>query len=208
MKLLGQFDSPFVRRVAIALRLYEIPFEHVPWSVWGNAEQIAQLNPLRRVPTLVLDDGQVLLETFAILDALDERVGAERALIARSGPLRQRALRLVSLASGFTDKAVSMLYETLFREAPSERWVERCRTQVHDTLAVLEAERAASAGHYFLGDSIGHADIAVACGFRFLNEAHPGLVTSGMFPGLTELCARCDALPAFSESYQPISNRL
>src|SRR5690242_660026 len=70
MILIGQYDSPFVRRVAIALRLYGIGYEHRPWSTFGDAERIAPFNPLRRVPTLVLDDGEVLIESGAILDHL------------------------------------------------------------------------------------------------------------------------------------------
>jgi glutathione S-transferase len=61
MFLIGQYDSPFVRRVAIAMRLYGIKFEHKPWSTFGDAEKIAPYNPLRRVPTLVLDSGEALL---------------------------------------------------------------------------------------------------------------------------------------------------
>src|SRR5690349_15598588 len=75
MFLIGQYDSPFVRRVAIAMRLYGIAFEHHAWSTFGDADKIAPYNPLRRVPTLVLDDGEVLIESTAILDYLDETVG-------------------------------------------------------------------------------------------------------------------------------------
>jgi glutathione S-transferase len=77
MILIGQYDSPFVRRVAVTLRVYGISYEHRRWSVWGNAEQIAEYNPLRRVPTLVMDDGTLLVETFAIIDAIDELAGAD-----------------------------------------------------------------------------------------------------------------------------------
>jgi glutathione S-transferase len=84
--LIGQYDSPFVRRVAIALRLYRQDYEHRPWSTFGNADRIAVVNPLRRVPTLVLDDGEVLIESGAILDYLDELAGPSKALIAESGP--------------------------------------------------------------------------------------------------------------------------
>ena len=55
MILIGQYDSPFVRRTAIALRLYGLPFEHRPWSTFGDADRLAVFNPLRRVPTLVLN---------------------------------------------------------------------------------------------------------------------------------------------------------
>ena len=80
MILIGQYDSPFVRRVGIALTLYGLPFEHRPWSTFGDAEKIRPYNPLTRVPTLVLDDGEVLIESHIILDYLDSLVPAERAM--------------------------------------------------------------------------------------------------------------------------------
>ena len=80
LTLIGQYDSPFVRRVAVALQLLALPYKHLPWSVWADAEEIARYSPLRRVPVLVLEDGSVLVESFAILDALDDRVGEARAL--------------------------------------------------------------------------------------------------------------------------------
>jgi glutathione S-transferase len=92
--LIGQFDSPFVRRVAIAMRLYELPFQHRPWSVFGDGPKIAPYNPLKRVPTLVLDSGEVVIESTIILDYLDELVGPSRALIADSGPRRRAALKI------------------------------------------------------------------------------------------------------------------
>ena len=89
MILIGMYDSPFVRRVAIALTLYGFEFEHRPWSVFRDAEMIAPYNPLFRVPTLVLDDGEVLIESAAILDALDQMVGPERAMAPASGAARR-----------------------------------------------------------------------------------------------------------------------
>ena len=77
MILIGQYNSPFVRRVAIALRLYELSFEHRPWSTFGDADKIAPYNPLRRVPTLVLGSGEALIESAAILDYLDDLVGPD-----------------------------------------------------------------------------------------------------------------------------------
>src|SRR3954467_7972381 len=79
MILIGQYDSPFVRRVAIALRLYNLPFEHRPWSTFSEADKIAPYNPAFRVPTLVLDNGEALLDSMVILDYLDELVGADKA---------------------------------------------------------------------------------------------------------------------------------
>src|SRR5690242_91308 len=98
MILIGQYDSPFVRRVAIAMRLYGLAFEHRPWSTFGEGDKIATFNPLRRVPTLVLDDGEALIESAAILDYLDDLVGPERAMLAANGPERRRALKTIALA--------------------------------------------------------------------------------------------------------------
>src|SRR5258705_13985846 len=98
MILIGQYDSPFVRRVAIALRLYDQPFEHRPWATFGEGDRIAPHNPLRRVPTLVLDGGEALIESTAILDYLDEMVGPEKAMIAADGAERRRGLRICALA--------------------------------------------------------------------------------------------------------------
>jgi glutathione S-transferase len=78
MILIGQYDSPFVRRVGIALTLYELPFTHEPWSTFGDAEKIKRYNPLIRVPTLVLDNGEVLIESHSILDYLDSLVPVDR----------------------------------------------------------------------------------------------------------------------------------
>ena len=115
MFLIGQYDSPFVRRVAIAMRLYGLAFEHRPWSTFGEGDKIAPFNPLRRVPTLVLDDGEALIESAAILDYLDELVGPDMAMIAARGPERRRALKTIALATGLGDKSVSLVYERVLR---------------------------------------------------------------------------------------------
>ncbi len=201
MILIGQYDSPFVRRVAIALRLYGMAFEHRPWSTFGDAELVARFNPLRRVPTLVLDDGQALIESMAILDHLDEAAGPA-ALIARAGPERRRALKVCALATGLADKAVGLFYERTFHPQTSQLWIDRCRAQIADVLAVLEESRAAAPGPFWFGDAIGHADIAVACALRFAGEAHPDLVQLDQYPALGTHAARCEALPVFREIAQ------
>ena len=121
MFLIGQYDSPFVRRVAIAMRLYGIAFEHRPWSTFGDADKIAPYNPLRRVPTLVLDDGEALIESTAILDYLDELVGPDEGDDRRARRrARRRHLRICALATGLGDKAVSLLYERVLRKEQLE----------------------------------------------------------------------------------------
>jgi len=203
MILIGQYDSPFVRRVGIALTLYGMPFEHRPWSVFGDADKIRPFNPLVRVPTLVLDDGEVVIETHAILDWLDSQVAAGVALLPAEQPARRRALKTITLATGIADKAVSLFYEKRLHERASDVWVERCRGQILGAMALLEQERAARPGDHWFGDRIGHADIAVAATLRFLGEAHPGLAPLAGYPALAADAARLEAMPAFQKISQP-----
>ena len=205
MFLIGQYDSPFVRRVAIALRLYELSFEHRPWSTFGDADKIAPYNPLRRVPTLVLGSGEALIESTAILDYLDDLVGPEDAMIAARGPARHRALKICALATGLGDKGVSLLYERVLRKDASKIWVERCEAQISGVLDVLEQERAAVKTPYWFGERIGHADIAVACALRLISEAHPQLFDAARYPALAAHATHCEALSPFPEIVQPLA---
>ncbi len=157
------------------------------------------------MPTLVLEGGEVLIESTAILDYLDELVGPPReAMIARSGPERRRGLKICALATGLGDKAVSLVYERVLRKEPSKVWVDRCETQVGGVLEVLERQRAEVITPYWFGERIGHADIAVACVLRFAGEAHPALFPAARYPELAAHAARCEALPAFAEIVQPL----
>lgn len=205
MILIGQFDSPFVRRVGIAMTLYGLDFEHRPWSVFGDADKIAAYNPLRRVPTLVLDDGEVLIESAAILDHLDETAGSESALIPRRGPERRHQLKTCALATGLGEKAVSMIYERALHEQQSERWLDRCRAQISDVLDLLEAERKTLATPFWFGSQIGHADIAVAVVLRFLRDAHGPLFDASRWPALAAHSDTCEAMPPFPAISQPFS---
>ncbi len=200
MILIGQYDSPFVRRVGIALTLYGIPFRQEPWSVFGDADKIRRYNPLTRVPTLVLDDGECLIESHMILDHLDLVVGAGRALFPVTEPERRRALKVAALATGVGDKAVSLFYELKLHDKASDIFVARCQRQIREGLAVLEEchqPRLAADG------LPGHAEIAIACVWRFLSEAHSRLIAPAEFPRLAALAERLEALPAFKTIFQP-----
>jgi glutathione S-transferase len=205
MLLIGMYDSPFVRRTAIALRLYDVAYEHRPWSVWGDEADLARVNPLRRVPVLVLPDGEALVDSFSILDYLDERVGPARALYPARGAARREALRVTALATGMADKAVSLFYEGFLHPEPAERWVGRCRRQIVETCAALENDRARRTTPYWFGSTLTHSDIAVACVLRFVGEAHVGRLDLTSFGALAEHAARCEALPVFRQVYQPFT---
>jgi glutathione S-transferase len=195
MILIGQYDSPFTRRVGITMRLYNFAFEHNTWSVFGNADDLAKVNPLIRVPTLVLDTGEALIETAAIIDYLDSLVAAEKRLLPQQQPERYRIQNIVGLASGISDMAVRLFYEQRLHDVPSGMYVTRLSRQIAQTLEALEALPAR-------GPALTQADIAIACMFRHLSECHPALVGKGRYTAIEMHCAKLEALPVFVDISQ------
>lgn len=211
MILIGQYDSPFVRRVAFALRHYGMDFEHRAHSVFRDASLIAAHNPLRRVPTLITNGGTVFTETSVCLDVLDGRVAIERGsdcadlLLPRAGASREVGLRVCGFINGVLDKAVSLVYEREVRSARDAAWVKRCELQVHETLQMLEAERAAQSSSYWLGSAVSHADIAASCAITFIHDALPGAIVANTLPALHALNQRCESLPQFEGIFLPFN---
>ena len=179
MILIGQYDSPFTRRVAIALKLYGLAFEHRPWSTFGDADKIAPYQSAAAgADAGASTDGEALIESTAILDYLDELVGPDegddRGAAGRSAAT---PLKICALATGLGDKAVSLIYERVLRKDAAET--------LGRALRGADRRRAGDAGGasaprshtpYWFGERIGHADIAVACVLRFTAEAHPHAV--------------------------------
>ncbi len=205
MILIGQYDSPFVRRVAIAATLYGVTFEHRPWSVFGDGDKIAPLNPLRRVPTAILSDGSVVIESAYILDWLDEQAGS-KSMIAASGPDRRKALYYIALSMGLSDKVVAMFYEIVLHKTQSEVWRERCQTQIKAVLDHLEQIRTEARGGWLFGPALSHADIALGCALTHaresMAEAAPGFIDWAQWPALSFHSAQCEQMEVFKTIYQ------
>jgi glutathione S-transferase len=206
MLLIGMFDSPFVRRVAVTLKLLEIPFEHANWSVGKDFERIREYNPLGRVPTLVVGEGDALFESAAILDYLDELVGPERALMPAAGADRRRALNILAMATGAAEKGVLQVYEGVFRPESKRHapWLDRLRLQMNSALAALDRQvDERGAAQWLVGGKLSQADITAACVFTFLNDTLGVARDRVMFHSLATLAARCEAMPAFVETRTP-----
>jgi len=202
MILIGQFDSPFTRRVGITLTLYGIAFEHRPWSIMGDADRLAEVNPLIRVPTLILSNCDVLIETSSIIDYLDSLVAPEKRLLPQTNPARYRMLKTVSVASGISDMAVRLFYEQRLHDAPSPSYMARITRQVEGALRVLEKERAGSGSKYWFDETLSQADIAITCMWRHLSESHPAIAVAANYPALSAHAARMEALPVFQKISQ------
>jgi glutathione S-transferase len=203
MMLIGQYDSPFVRRVGIALTIYGLDFEHAPWSTFGDADKIAKHNPLRRVPTLVMDDRTAYVDSAAILAVVDDLVGPDRATLARHGEDANALLRIAAFAAGAADKGVSLLYERVLREQAFPLWVDRCRLQIAETLDLLEAERQLRPTRYLFDDTLSHADVMLTTMWGFISEALEGEFEWSRWPALGAHARACEDLAAFRDIRQP-----
>jgi glutathione S-transferase len=195
--LVGQYDSPYVRRVAVSLRVLGLSYAHDTRSVFADFDAMRAVNPLGRIPALVLDDGEVLIDSAAILDWLDQTVGPERALLPPGGAERRRALRRIALATGAIDKVGAAAYERMIRPSALRwpEWIERCLIQGAGAIAALAAEP------WPAGEKLDQAEITTTCMIRYVRMADPELLQPGRFPTLDALSDRCEALPAFQATW-------
>ena len=197
MRLIGMLDSPYVRRVAVSLQLLDLPFTHEALSVFRTFDAFAAINPVVKAPTLVCDDGTVLMDSTLILDYL-EALAAPRHLLPRALPERQRALRLIGLALAGCEKAVQIVYERALRppEKQHQPWVDRIHGQLHAAFDALEAELARSP--LALGpQGPDQSVVTTAVVWYFAHDAVPQALTEARYPQLAALSRLAESLPAF-----------
>jgi glutathione S-transferase len=198
MILTGQLDSPFVRRVAIALHIYGLPFEHNVISAYGDFDELLTLNPLGKVPALQLDNGSVLADSTLILDYLDRLAEQDKSLWPASLEARAAALAHVGIAVGLAEKAVEFRTETVRRppDKIDQPRVDRVLAQISAALDWLETHTPAEG--FIRGSDISHADIASAVAMTFISSKNPEHLGEGAkFPNLLAHTARCEALDPF-----------
>src|SRR5262245_27846070 len=197
MILVGQLDSPYVRRVAVSLKYLGFEYQHDTRSIFGDFDALRRINPLGRIPSLILDDGEVLVDSGSILDWLDETVGPARALAPSSGPERRRTLRLAALATGVVDKVGAAVLERILRPTAYRwaQWIERCETQGAGALAALGAEPWPPTSRLDI------AQISTVCAIRYVRMTAAHLLPDRRYPSLDALAERCEALPAFRATY-------
>ena len=198
MQLIGMLDSPYVRRVAISLRLMDLPFEHRSISVFRAFEQFRQINPVVKAPSLVCDDGQVLMDSTLILDYAQALAGPGKSLMPAALPERQHALRLIGLALAACEKTVQIVYERELRppEKQHEPWVDRVRGQLAAAYSGLESELRRRPLERSSRD-ITQAGVTVAVAWSFTQLVLPTLMSAAEHPAVSEFSAEAERLPEF-----------
>ncbi len=196
MILVGQFDSPFVRRVAVTLHHYHMPYTRNPISVFRNVEEVQKINPLIRAPSLILESGETLIDSSAIIDCLDEMAGPARALTPAHGPERRKVLQAIALAMGTMDKALVLFFERLFHidKHISRDYEKRLLSQVNAGIAKLEDNCGAP---WFFDDRFTQADITIGCILAYLKLRLPDVFPADRFPNLHALALHCETKEDF-----------
>jgi len=197
MELIGMLDSPYVRRVAISLQLLGLKFSHQALSVFRTFPQFQAINPVVKAPTLVCDDGEVLMDSEVILQYA-EAMARPRTLLPLELAELRRALRVTGLALVACEKSVQIVYERNLRppEKRHEPWLERVAGQLHAAYDLIEEELAR---HPIAAtrEGIGRAGVSVAVAWEFTQKSVAGVVDPGNYPRIAAFASQAEALGEF-----------
>jgi glutathione S-transferase len=201
MRLIGMMDSPYVRRVAISLKFFGLAFTHEPVSVFRHYEAFAAINPVVKAPSLVLDDGTVLMDSTLMLEYLDQLAPLARRLTPTTLADLARSQRVIGLALAACDKSVQIIYENNLRPADKRHqpWIDRVRGQLLKAYGLLESECASAKG-WFFGARPLQADITAAVAWTFTQHELADTVAAADYPVLSAFAKRAEALPELLSS--------
>ncbi|HVW72202.1 MAG TPA: glutathione S-transferase [Rhizomicrobium sp.] len=200
MQLIGMLDSPYVRRVAVSLKVLGIAFDLDQVSVFRHFDKFASLNPVVKAPTFITDDGVVLMESSLILEHIAEI--APRRLMPADRASHERALRQIGLALAACEKSVSIIYECTHRPAEKQHqpWLDRVSGQLLAAYRALEKEVSPD---WFTGEELMQPQITCAVAWRFTQHVVSEIVPAADFPTLAVLSERAEKLPFFRETSFP-----
>lgn len=198
MQLIGMLDSPYVRRVAVSLQLLGLPFGHQVISVFRGYAQFSAINPVVKAPSLVCDDGTVLMDSTLILEYAEALAAPGKSLLPAELPARLQVLRVTGIALALMEKSVQIVYERQLRPAERQHqpWVDRVTGQLLAACALLEADFSARAPAQ--AGRIDQGGVSTAVAWQFARQMLPDVVPAADFPALQAFSEGAERLPAFA----------
>ena len=198
MKLIGMLDSPFVRRVAITAQFLDLKLEYSLMSIFRNYDDIRAINPMVKVPSLICDDGTLLVDSTLIIAYLESITDSDTKLTPGDPDQRLASLSHTGTALVAMEKIAQLIYERSQRpeEKQHEPWKNRLEQQQLGALRLLEAAVDAIPNWIF-GDKISHADISIAIAWRFAAMHSEDRIDLSKYPKLAAFSKRAEALPEF-----------
>jgi glutathione S-transferase len=198
MKLIGSLTSPYVRKVRIVLAEKKIEYEFVLDSPWSPESTVPNINPLGKIPVLVLDDETPLFDSRVISEYLDN-VAPNNKLMPAPNRERTEVKRWEALADGICDAAALLFLE---KKRPAKQqsadWTSRQETKIIngvDYMAKELGENACCIGMHF-----SLADIAAVCALGYLAFRFPEIDWSEKHPNLARLYSKLMLRPSFADT--------
>ena len=199
MKLIGSITSPYVRKVRVVLAEKKLDFSFEQENVWVPETTIQQVNPLGKIPCLVMEDGSTLYDSRVIAEYLDT-ISPVCKLLPPSGRDRTEVKVWEALADGVLDAAILVFLERRERppEQQSEKWIERQLSKVHAGLREMSSKLGES--NYCMGVHYTLADVAVGCALGWLAFRFPDIGWRGDYPNLARLFDKLSERASFRDT--------
>ena len=198
MKLIGTHTSPFVRKVRIVLAEKKIDYEFAIDSPWLGDSQVQNVNPLGKIPVLLLDDETPLFDSRVIVEHIDN-VTPNNKLFPAPNRERTDVKRWEALADGICDAAVSAFLEGKRPDSQqSFDWIARQHGKIARSLEFMAEELGEKA--YCQGTHISLADLAVGTALGYLCFRFPHIGWQETHPNLAKLYAKLMLRPSFAET--------
>jgi glutathione S-transferase len=161
MKLYGSLISPFTRKAMVIVHELDLKVSLLPRP--EDAAEFRRINPLGKIPALVLDDGSVLFDSPVICEYLNHVGGGKffpGMSLWKENNGRWKAAGLHALADGIADAAVARMVETR-QSAPNQAHIDRHMLAVEAGLNALERSKMAdppTIGEIAAGCALGYID--------------------------------------------------
>ncbi|MDK6078007.1 MULTISPECIES: glutathione S-transferase C-terminal domain-containing protein [Massilia] len=199
MKLIGSFTSPYVRKVRVVMADKKLDVSFVQENVWVPETTIQQVNPLGKIPCLVMEDGSTLYDSRVIAEYLDT-ISPVCKLLPPNGRERTEVKVWEALADGVLDAAILVFLERRERspEQQSAKWIERQMGKVHAGLREMSTRLGESS--YCMGIHYTLADVAVGCALGWLAFRFPDIDWRGDYPNLARLADKLAERPSFRDT--------
>ncbi|MCD2514781.1 glutathione S-transferase N-terminal domain-containing protein [Massilia sp. G4R7] len=199
MKLIGSLTSPYVRKVRVVMAEKKLDFSLALENVWVPETTIQEVNPLGKIPCLVMEDGSTLYDSRVIAEYLDT-ISPVCKLLPPNGRDRTEVKVWEALADGVLDAAILVFLERRERtpEQQSQKWIDRQMNKVHAGLREMSSRLGESS--YCMGIHYSLADVAVGCALGWLAFRFPDIDWRGDYPNLARLFDKLSERASFRDT--------
>lgn len=201
MKLIGSTASPYARKVRVVMAEKKLDYQWVLEDVWSGDTTVAQVNPLGKVPCLVLEGGEAVFDSRVIVEYL-ETLSPVGKLIPAQGRERAEVKTWEALADGLLDAAILARLEATWpgrtAEQRSQAWIDRQLGKVHAALQAMGqglGDNPFCSGAYF-----SLADIAVGCALGYIDFRFPQIPWRTSYANLERLHVKLMLRSSFTET--------